>query len=148
MTKINLTARDINQCTDMKETIQNWAEAINVVNEKNPSQKVVSARKTARTWILEAANVYMAGFALSAPNAKMLGLGSLDCEGPQLWQVHNYDGSAGLKFSASSYERDKISMGADSITEEIKVLFAGGTTDAPMSIANWFQIGVPGELPG
>lgn len=142
-------------CSNMKNTVENWASAINVVNEKNPSGEVKKARNTATKWIREADKIFMAGFALSAPNAKMLGLGSNYRKDAQHWYIHNYDGSPGLKYSARSYEREFqileetrpfgssiVSLGS------IDVSFEGGTNDVPMTIANWFQIGIPGEMPG
>lgn len=142
------------KCDNMKKTIEEWAFSINVVNEKEPSNVVKNARETAASWIQEADEVFMAGFALSRPNAKMLGLGSAGRKEPQYWKIHNFNGSAGLKYLAQSYKNDEIRKGGGTLFSDtlpssaVIVSFEGGTKYETMSIAQWFQTGIPGEMPG
>lgn len=133
-------------CLDMKAAVEQWASAINVVNELKPNDDVIVARETAAKWIREASEIYMAGFALSVPNAKMLDLGSAKCTQDQEWHIHNYNGSPGLVYSAKVYGR--VGSPVSTWPGAIKVSFEGGSNETPMTIANWFQIGIPGEMPG
>lgn len=140
------------RCQNMKDLMEKWSIAINVVNEKNPNQEVQNARDTASKWIVDANEVYMAGFALSVPNAKLLTLGSRTRKSPQHWKIHNYDGSAGLKYTALSYRNDEPSTGGTRFgglpPSAISISFEGGSKDEPMTIAQWFQTGIPGDMPG
>jgi len=143
--------------------IERWANSIDVVKEPNPSQDVIDARQTANDWIHNATEVYMVGFALSGPNARMLRLGDpLNLN--QRWFVANYNGSPGLRRVVQSFERDgsagkfelvegrRISNSSGRAKVLGRVVSADqsdqeGTHADPLHIDTWFSIGVPGEMP-
>jgi len=151
------------EVTDPVAVVERWAKSIDVVKEPNPSQDVIDARQTANDWIHNATGVYMVGFALSGPNARMLRLGD-QMNANQRWFVANYDGSPGLRRVVQSFERDgsprrfkliegrRISNSNGHAKVMGRVVIADqsdqeGTHSDPLHIDTWFSIGVPGEMP-
>jgi len=151
------------EVTDPVAVVERWAKSIDVVKEPNPSQDVIDARQTANDWIHNATGVYMVGFALSGPNARMLRLGD-QMNANQRWFVANYDGSPGLRRVVQSFERDgsprrfkliegrRISNSNGHAKVMGRVVIADqsdqeGTHADPLHIDTWFSIGVPGEMP-
>ena len=149
---------------DPISVIERWAKSINVVKEPNPSQVVIDARQTANDWIHNATEVYMVGFALSGPNARMLGLGD-QMNATQRWFVANYDGSPGLRRVVQRFDRKgrnkqfervdgkrvQSSSGRFDVLGGVSIRDQSdqeGTHADPLHIDTWFSIGVPGEMPG
>lgn len=134
-----------------QKVIKAWAEAINVVKESNPSEEVAAARATAKEWISTASDIYMVGFALSGPNAEMLGLGRQKTY-TQNWHVANYDGSPGLRRAIENYingsvEEHTIDQREEYRTYAITHFPETGTKDDPLHIDTWFEIGAAGQMP-
>ena len=154
----------VSKVTDPVDLIKQWANSIDVVKELSPSEEVVAARSKARAWVHDATEIYMAGFALSGPNARMLGLGDR-MNANQSWFVANYNGSPGLRRVVQSFQRNS-SFVSYALENERRVLRANGaprnrfggvtiadqsdqegTQSDPLHIDTWFSIGVPGEMP-
>ena len=134
------------QMFDPLPTIKRWAEAINVVKEKNPSDAVLADRVKAKEWIKDSKDVYMVGFALSGPNASLLGLGSRS-NPEQSWHVANYDGSPGLKRTVEKFVKGgSLNLSSPKFNRIIHLPEEGRKGDE-LHIDTWFSIGVPGQMP-
>ena len=134
-----------------EKVIEVWAESINVVKESNPSEEVTTARATAKKWILSASDIYMVGFALSGPNAEMLGLGQQKTNS-QNWHIANYDGSPGLRRTIEGYVKASVDEQTIDYREEYRIYGIThfpevGTKDDPLHIDTWFEIGAAGQMP-
>lgn len=134
-----------------EKVIEVWAKAINVVKESNPSEEVAAARATAKKWISAASDIYMVGFALSGPNAEMLGLGR-QTTNAQNWHVANYDGSPGLRRTIEGYVKESVDEQTIDHREKYRIYGIThfpevGTKDDPLHIDTWFEIGAAGQMP-
>jgi len=83
----------------------------------------------------------MVGFALSGPNADMLGLGQQK-NNPQLWHVANYDGSPGLRRTVEGYVQ-RTAMSDSPIAHFPEE----GSKGDELHIDTWFEIGAAGQMP-
>lgn len=134
------------QMNDPLPTIKRWAEAINVVKEKNPSDAVLADRAKAKEWIKSSKDVYMVGFALSGPNAELLGLGNAG-NPDQNWHVANYNGSPGLRRTIERYSKIKVSTTPQPARGRVFSFLEEGSEGDELHIDTWFSIGVPGQMP-
>jgi len=128
--------------------IRNWAETICVVNEATRPE-IEEQRQEAKDWIIKAKEVFMVGFAISGPNAEMLGLGENKGH-RQEWSIANFDGSSGLRRVAESFERNKnrrVTFHNDE-PGPLAVTFEPGTPESPLHIDEWFKLGIAGKMPG
>lgn len=130
-----------------------WAKAICVVKELEITAYAKKTRSRATEWLRDASEVYMTGFALSGPNAKLLGLGDTE-NTPQKWFISNFDGSPALRRIAENYDRKparRVRGGTDDgrlgYWGKIETEIESGTRGDELHIDTWFEIGIPGEMP-
>lgn len=139
------------------ELIVEWANGIYVIQEhaQNVPKNILNDRELAKNIVKQSHEVYAAGFSFAAPNCRMLGLqepwnnikmSNVDGGFNRHFRFCNYDGNYGISRSVKAFESNKNSRGTSwtiNVVDE-----QAGTTEKPLSIANWIRMGVLGELPG
>jgi hypothetical protein len=128
------------------ELIRKSAAGMFVVHDETPSDAVMEARELARQRILEAVDIYAAGFAFAHANCSLLGLDKIEGDRARAKTIHycNYDGNTGLRLAVERFKQgpDKP-VGRAVLVDEIKP----DRQDRPLSVCDWIRGGHLGTLP-
>lgn len=131
------------EITEPSNLAVEWGQAISVVGQSSVPDEVAADRKRAREMVLQATEIYAAGFSFASQNVEMIGLSKKARAEAQydptklIWL--NYDGNAGLKLSV---ERLKDGAGiAMDISNAVE-----GSPLKPVSVTDFFAGGYLGEM--